>query len=113
MVRNVFLSGASLIGLFLFFSKPCFSTDFLPLPRNQALAAHFALALWFGFVAQGHDTNDLLRALAADSSRHVVELSFTGCRGFTNDSLRQLLRHLPRQKGFDMLKVQVESERET
>ncbi|CAK9085672.1 unnamed protein product, partial [Durusdinium trenchii] len=64
---------------------------------NQALAAHFALALWFGFVAQGHDTNDLLRALAADSSRHVVELSFTGCRGFTNDSLRQLLRHLPRQ----------------
>eukprot|EP00435_Cladocopium_sp_Y103_P012232 s3126_g3.t1 len=58
--------------------------------RNQALAAHFALASWFGFVAQGHDTSDLLNALAADSSRQMVELSFTGCRGFTDDSLQQL-----------------------
>ena len=66
--------------------------------RNQALAAHFALASWFGFVAQGDDPTDLLRALAADISRQVVELSFTGCRGFADDALQQLLKHLPRRR---------------
>eukprot|EP00435_Cladocopium_sp_Y103_P005523 s3126_g1.t2 len=52
-----------------------YSAVTLGLDRNQALAAHFALASWFGFVAQGHDTSDLLDALAADSSRQMVELS--------------------------------------
>ncbi|CAL1171945.1 unnamed protein product [Cladocopium goreaui] len=65
--------------------------------RNKALAAHFAIASWFGAVTQGHDTSNLRRALAADSSRHMVELSFTGCRGFGDDSLQQLLNHLPRK----------------
>ncbi|CAL1171917.1 unnamed protein product, partial [Cladocopium goreaui] len=63
--------------------------------RNKALAAHFAIASWFGAVTQGHDTSNLRRALAAASSRHMVELSFTGCRGFGDDSLQQLLNHLP------------------
>eukprot|EP00435_Cladocopium_sp_Y103_P003284 s5870_g1.t1 len=64
---------------------------------NKALAAYFAIASWFGAVTQGHDTSNLRSALAADSSRHMVELSFTGCRGFGDDSLQQLLNHLPRQ----------------
>ncbi|CAL1164568.1 unnamed protein product [Cladocopium goreaui] len=64
---------------------------------NKALAAHFAIASWFGAVTQGQDTSNLRRALAADSSRHMVELSFTGCRGFGDDSLQQLLNHLPRK----------------
>ena len=68
--------------------------------RNKALAAHFAIASWFGAVMQGHDTSNLRRALAADSSRHMVELSFTGCRGFGDDSLQQLLNHLPRLFGL-------------
>ena len=68
--------------------------------RNKALAAHFAIASWFGAVTQGHDTSNLRRALAADSSRHMVELSFTGCRGFGDDSLQQLLNHLPRLFGL-------------
>lgn len=78
-------------------------TDVVPLQDpnysavNKALAAHFAIASWFGAVTQGHDTSNLRRALAADSSRHMVELSFTGCRGFGDDSLQQLLNHLPRQ----------------
>ena len=72
--------------------------------RNQALAAHFALASWFGFVAKRHSFDSkvlerLLSALAADSFRRVVQLSFTGCRGFTDVELSQLLRHLPRQIG--------------
>ena len=72
--------------------------------RNQALAAHFALASWFGFVAKRHSFDSkvlerLLSALAADSFRRVVQLSFTGCRGFTDAELSQLLRHLPRQIG--------------
>jgi hypothetical protein len=36
--------------------------------RNKALAAHFAIASWFGAVTQGHDTSNLRKALAADSS---------------------------------------------
>ncbi|CAL1129729.1 unnamed protein product, partial [Cladocopium goreaui] len=67
---------------------------------NQALAAHFALASWFGSVARKRDSFDsskLLSALAADSFRRVVQLSFTGCCGFTDAELNQLLRHLPRQ----------------
>ena len=68
--------------------------------RNKALAAHFAIASWFGAVTQGHDTSNLRKALAADSSRHMVELSFTGCRGFGDNSLQQLLNHLPRLFGL-------------
>jgi hypothetical protein len=30
----------------------------------------------------------------------MVELSFTGCRGFGDDSLQQLLNHLPRLFGL-------------
>ena len=71
--------------------------------RNKALAAHFAIAIWFGAVMQGHDTSNLQRALAADSSRHMVELSFTGCFGFGNVSLQQLLNHLPRLFGLGEL----------
>ena len=72
--------------------------------RNRALAAHFALASWFGFVAKRHSFDSklserLLSALAADSFRRVVQLSFTGCRGFKDVELNQLLRHLPRQIG--------------
>ena len=68
--------------------------------RNKALAAHFAIASWFGAVTQGHDTSNLRKALAADSSQQMVELSFTGCRGFGDDSLQQLLNHLPRLFGL-------------
>ena len=49
---------------------------------------------------QGHDTSNLRRALVADSSRHMVELVLTGCRGFGDDSLQQLLNHLPRLLGL-------------
>lgn len=68
------------------------------------MAAHFALASWFGFVAKPHLFDSklsgrMLSALAEDSFRRVVQLSFTGCRGFTDAQLNQLLRHLPRQIG--------------
>ena len=36
-------------------------------------------------------------ALAADETRHVVQLSMTGCRGFGGEALKLLLRHLPRR----------------
>jgi len=98
-----------LVGFALFENSACFNKKdavfhgFGKL-RNRALAAHFALASWFGFVAKRHSFDSkvlqrLLSALAADSFRRVVQLSFTGCRGFTDVELSQLLRHLPRQIG--------------
>ena len=96
-----------LVGFALFENCACFNKNALfhgGKLRNQALAAHFALASWFGFVAKRHSFDSkvlerLLSALAADSFRRVVQLSFTGCRGFTDAELNQLLRHLPRQIG--------------
>ena len=94
-----------LVGFALFENCACFNKNALfhgGKLRNQALAAHFALASWFGSVARKRDSFDsskLLSALAADSFRRVVQLSFTGCRGFTDAELSQLLRHLPRQIG--------------
>ena len=97
-----------LVGFALFENCACFNKNALfhgGKLRNQALAAHFALASWFGFVAKRHSFDSkvlerLLSALAADSFRRVVQLSFTGCRGFTDAELSQLLRHLPRQIGW-------------
>eukprot|EP00435_Cladocopium_sp_Y103_P040199 s549_g10.t3 len=66
---------------------------------NKALAGHFALASIFGTFAHGGNTHatELLSAVVTDTTRQIVELSFTGCRGFGNSSLLQLLSHLPRQ----------------
>ena len=70
---------------------------------NAALASHFSLASWFGCFVQGRDTSNLLRALRADSSRRVVELSMTGCTGFRDVDLQALLRHLP--QGLRVLRL--------
>ncbi|CAE7501557.1 Igfals [Symbiodinium natans] len=63
---------------------------------NQALASHFALAAFFGAVAQGEDTTRLLEALAADQSRRVVELSLTGLQ-LRDLELQMLLQSMPRR----------------
>lgn len=62
---------------------------------DAALASHFALASWYGFVLQGRHTEDLARVLQADVDRKVVQLSFTGCQHFSDHELEVLLLNLP------------------
>ncbi|CAE7417115.1 GPR125, partial [Symbiodinium necroappetens] len=64
---------------------------------NQALASHFALASWFGSVTHGRNPTPLLRALAADRTRSMVDLSLTGCKSFGDADLRVLPRNLPEE----------------
>jgi hypothetical protein len=73
-----------------------------PYPRHpnflrvdEALASHFALASWYGFVVEGRHTEALAQALRADASRKVVQLSFTGCSHFSDNELELLMRNLP------------------
>ena len=62
---------------------------------NRALASHFALALWYGYVQEQKSTEVLARALEADTSRRIVQLSFTGCLHFGDAELQVLMHHLP------------------
>eukprot|EP00438_Fugacium_kawagutii_P005320 Skav210294 [mRNA] locus=scaffold475:101380:109066:- [translate_table: standard] len=62
---------------------------------DEALASHFALASWYGFVCEGRCADELVRAVRADTGRKTVELSFTGCRNFSDHELRVLLQSLP------------------
>ncbi|CAK9016968.1 unnamed protein product [Durusdinium trenchii] len=62
---------------------------------DKALASHFALASWRGFVLQGKQTEALARALRLDDGRKVVQLSFTGCQHFSDSELKRLLENLP------------------
>jgi hypothetical protein len=52
---------------------------------NRGLAAHFALASWYGSVANGRVAQPLAEALRADEDRARVELSFTHCRHFRDE----------------------------
>lgn len=63
---------------------------------DEALASHFALASWYGFVWGRRPTESLARALRADVGRKVVQLSFTGCQHFSDGELEVLLQNLPR-----------------
>ena len=49
---------------------------------DEALASHFALSSWYGFVLQGRCTELLARAVKADVGRKILQLSLTGCRNF-------------------------------
>ena len=62
---------------------------------DEALASHFALASWYGFLLEGRDTDVLARAVTADASRKIVELSFTGCQTFRDRDLEVLMQSLP------------------
>ena len=62
---------------------------------EEALASHFALASWYGFLLQGRETDELARAVMADASRKIVELSFTGCQTFRDHDLAVLIQNLP------------------
>ena len=62
---------------------------------NRALASHFALAMWYGYVQEQKSTEVLARALEADASRRIVQLSFTGCAHFGDAELLVLMSHLP------------------
>ena len=62
---------------------------------NRALASHFALAMWYGHAQEQKSTEVLGRVLEADTSRRIVQLSFTGCSHFGDAELQVLMSHLP------------------
>ena len=75
---------------------------------NGGLKSHFALASWYGHLAQGRDLSDAARALHADALRRIVprrrplvqsasqvQLSFAGLRRFSEGNLHGLASHLP------------------
>ena len=62
---------------------------------DEALASHFALAGWYGFTIAGRCTEVLARAVRADVSRKIVQLSFTGCVNFSDNELGVLIQSLP------------------
>ena len=62
---------------------------------DEALASHFALSSWYGFVLQGRCTELLARAVKADVGRKIVQLSLTGCRNFSDHELNVLIQSLP------------------
>eukprot|EP00435_Cladocopium_sp_Y103_P001343 s2782_g1.t1 len=62
---------------------------------DEALASHFALSSWYGFVVQGRCTELLARAVKADVGRKIVQLSLTGCRNFSDHELDVLVQSLP------------------
>ena len=62
---------------------------------DEALASHFALSSWYGFVLQGRCTELLARAVKADVGRKIVQLSLTGCRNFSDHELDVLIQSLP------------------
>ena len=75
---------------------------------NGGLKSHFALASWYGHLAQGRDLSEAARALRADGLRRMapghlplfrsateVELSFAGLPSFSDQHLHGLASHLP------------------
>ena len=48
-----------------------------------------------GFILEGRCTEVLARAVKADVGRKTVQLSFTGCRMFSDGELEQLMDSLP------------------
>ena len=75
---------------------------------NGGLKSHFALASWYGHLAQGRDLSEAARALRADGLRRMapghrplfrsateVELSFAGLGRFNDQHLHGLASHLP------------------
>ena len=74
---------------------------------NGGLKSHFALASWYGHLAQGRDLSEAARALRADALRRIVplrgplvqsaevQLSFAGLRRFSEGHLHGLASHLP------------------
>ena len=62
---------------------------------DEALASHFALSSWYGFVLQGRCTELLARAVKADVGRKIVQLSLTGCQNFSDHELDVLIQSLP------------------
>ena len=75
---------------------------------NGGLKSHFALASWYGHLAQGRDLSEAALALRADGLRRMapghrplvesateVELSFAGLPSFSDQHLHGLVSHLP------------------
>ena len=62
---------------------------------DEALASHFALSSWYGFVLQGRCTELLATAIKADVGRKIVQLSLTGCQNFSDHELDVLVQSLP------------------
>eukprot|EP00434_Breviolum_minutum_P029188 symbB.v1.2.025818.t1/scaffold2532.1/size76761/4 len=62
---------------------------------NCALSAQFALASWCNSILHGWDPQPLAKALLADKSRRMVQLSFTGCTRLCDSDLAMLVNHLP------------------
>eukprot|EP00435_Cladocopium_sp_Y103_P053411 s735_g17.t1 len=62
---------------------------------NCALSAQFALASWCNSILHGWDPTPLAKALLHDTSRRMVQLSFTGCIRLYDSDLSMLVNHLP------------------
>ena len=62
---------------------------------DEALASHFALASWYGFILAGRRTEVLAKAMRADVGRKIVQLSFTWCQNFSDNELDVLIQNLP------------------
>ena len=62
---------------------------------DEALASHFALASWYGFILAGRRTEALAKAMRADVGRKIVQLSFTWCQNFSDNELHILIQSLP------------------
>ena len=62
---------------------------------DEALASHFALSSWYGYVLEGRCTEVLARAVKADVGRKMLQLSLTGCRIFSDHELAVLIQSLP------------------
>ena len=62
---------------------------------DEALASHFAVSSWYGYVLEGRCTEVLARAVKADVGRKMLQLSLTGCQNFSDHELNVLIESLP------------------
>ena len=62
---------------------------------DEALASHFAVSSWYGYVLEGRCTEVLARAVKADVGRKMLQLSLTGCQNFSDHELDVLIESLP------------------
>eukprot|EP00435_Cladocopium_sp_Y103_P041650 s2581_g11.t1 len=64
---------------------------------NKALASHFALAGIDQSYRNGYDPSDVWHPLQSDEEKGKVQVSLTGCEGFQDRDLHNLISHLPRK----------------
>lgn len=64
---------------------------------NKALASHFALASIDQSYRNGSDPSDLWQPLRSDEEKGRIQVSLTGCEGFKDQDLQNLIGNLPQK----------------